>query len=287
MRPEPCVFALALSVLIAAVPARADKDPPPQLVVTSAIADFEAMPCLLTLRGRKFGDDELRVLLGETELVVSAHADTWALAEFDCATEPGDYLLAAWRGPSNTDRDILSLTLGAVGPVGPEGPVGPQGEVGPLGPEGPVGPAGPPGVSGSGAMSSVEATFPASASDCDPVVVEGLDTTVDVEAGSRLHILLDAKVYEDCYFGSGRNGAQVGIWLDDRLVATRLVFRDAYGLNSGVHQSLLSRPLSAGPHRVHVTLSSDPSQHCSQTLCLGAPHDLKNQTRLSVIEQRN
>ncbi len=138
------VVVLSLSALIGgcSTPAHAEKAPPPQLVVTSVASDFDAAPCLMTLRGREFGDDQLDLRLGEEALLLVDHGDTWAIAEFDCATEPGDYLLAVWRGPSNTDRDVLSLTIGAVGPEGPTGPEGPAGAQGPEGSPGPAGVAG-------------------------------------------------------------------------------------------------------------------------------------------------
>lgn len=120
----PITILLVTSSLAVARPAG---NPPPQLVVTSVLSDLAAAPCLLTLRGREFGEGTLEVRLADEELIVLGHDDTWALAELDCATEAGDHLLEVSRGPSATDRDVLSLTIGAVGPMGPAGPAGPPG----------------------------------------------------------------------------------------------------------------------------------------------------------------
>lgn len=271
-------------------PALADKDPPPQLVVTSVTSSLDAAPCLLTLRGRNFGEGPLDIVLGEAPLRLVDQADTWALAELDCATEPGDHLLSVARGPSNADRDVLSLTIGAVGPTGPQGVRGPSG---PEGPTGPIGPEGPPGPSLAGATVRAKATRPVHASAAEPVeVVPGLDVNVTVSEGSRLLVLLDALLYDGCHFGSP-NAARVRVLVDGVVEAER---RMAGGLsgeddNEGnqAHLSALTQPLDAGPHRVHVELEYDglPTGDLSdRSICIGAPGEPNKQTRLSVVELR-
>ena len=85
------------------------QEPPPQLVITSVLTDLDGPPCMLMARGRNFGRSLSRepivVRLADEPLDVITFGDTWVVADFDCATPPGDYLLSIKRGPSQTDHD--------------------------------------------------------------------------------------------------------------------------------------------------------------------------------------
>ena len=297
-KPQAARTALVAALLgtLALAPARADKDPPPQLVVTSVVTSLDAAPCLLTLRGRNFGDDELQLRLGETDLFVLDHADDWALAELDCGLEAGDYLLAAWRGPSHADRDVLSLTIGAVGPTGPQGPAGPVGPEGAMGPEGPLGPEGPPGPSASGAVVTSKTTSPFSVPRClAPLVIPGLDVMIDVAEGSRLEVDLNAVWYAGCQPWNDGDWARLDLYVDDSLLTSRLIHRTD-GTDSsggwppirGRHVGLVTAPLSAGRHRVRAELENvDSGPGCiHSTVCFGDWTDPEKQSHLSVVELR-
>jgi hypothetical protein len=127
-------LAAALPLAAAAQVAARVAGPPPQLVVTSVVTDLAGPPCTLMARGRELGRASSRapldVRLADEPLDVISSGDTWLIADFDCATPPGDYLLTVRRGPSQTDFDALSLTIGAVGPPGPPGEPGPPGASG-------------------------------------------------------------------------------------------------------------------------------------------------------------
>jgi len=119
---------------------------PPQLVVTSVVTDLAGPPCTLVARGRAFARDHSRnpldVRLADEPLDVIDSGDTWLIADFDCATPPGSYLLTVRRGPSQTDQDAFDVTVGTVGPPGPAGAAGAPGPAGPQGPPGPASSAG-------------------------------------------------------------------------------------------------------------------------------------------------
>lgn len=280
------VFLPLVLLVLVAVPASADKDPPPQLVVTSVTSTPDGPPCLLTLKGRNFGDGPLEIVLGEAPMRLIDRSGTWAIAELDCSTEAGDHLLAVARGPSNTDRDVLSLTIGAVGPQGPEGPMGP------VGPLGPAGPTGPPGPALAGASVFAEATRSFYVTEADPLgVVPGLDITIEVEPGSRLLVLLDAPIYDGCHTFDD-NPLLVRLLVDGTVVAERSP-ATTWTLNpdrpSSEHVTYLTSALSAGPHRVHVELEYDGTMEDdprNRTYCVGAPGDPLKQSHLSVVELR-
>lgn len=140
-----CAFA-ALAPLTGA----AQKAPPPQLVVTTAVPDFVNL--VLTVTGSNFqhsGNGAAVtpvVTLGSTALTVQSASDTQILAALPAGITPGTYLLTVSRGPSTTDNWSTDVTLGDVGPRGPKGPTGDKGPDGPPGPPGLQGPVGPPGI---------------------------------------------------------------------------------------------------------------------------------------------
>ena len=100
MLRRPLALALFAAVLVAtSLPALAgpSKPAPPQLVITSVLTDLGGPPCMLMIRGqnigRRVGRKPLEVRLGDEPLDVITSGDTWIVADFDCATAPGDYLL--------------------------------------------------------------------------------------------------------------------------------------------------------------------------------------------------
>ena len=281
----------ALLLLASASAARADRDPPPQLVVTSVLSDLDAAPCLLTIRGREFGDGALEARLGDLPLPIVEHGDTWAIAELDCATQAGDHLLALSRGRSSTDRDVLSLTIGAVGPRGPEGPVGPEG---PDGPEGPIGPVGPEGPASTGAVVTAEVEIPFAVNRCEePQVVPGLDVPIEVAEDSRLLIRFDFQAHE-CH-DYEHDPFRLDLYLDDRLVLSsrRIGWSWSTYWGEGGQLGFVTDPLDAGAHQVRIEMDNldeggTPSTRCLRyTLCLGDPFEPAHRARLAVIELRN
>jgi len=151
MKRESLIVVVAAAVCVVALLAPAPgagqtgkKPPPPQLLIQRVDTDFALSPslCVMTIHGRNFGGDEPDVILDGTQLVVQGYTPMQVVAEFDCASAPGDYLLVVRRGPSQTGFDAISLTIGAMGPIGPTGATGPQGIQGRVGPTGATGPQG-------------------------------------------------------------------------------------------------------------------------------------------------
>ena len=142
----------AVGLLMAGSPVLAGSKPStPQLRISSVHQDFTGPLCAISVSGFNFGEDVPAVDVGGIPLEVLSNSDAEILADIDCGVPPGDYLLVVTRGPSSTDYDAISLTLGAVGPqgeVGPQGPQGPQGEPGAEGPQGQHGEVGPQGSQG-------------------------------------------------------------------------------------------------------------------------------------------
>lgn len=138
------VVSLLTVLLIApAIPA-AQKTPPPQLVIASAIANGD----VLTIQGVNFGSTEGSVTLNLVPLHVLGWTDTWIDARLPESITPGSYLLGVARGRGTVEFNTFAVSIGAAGPPGAAGPAGPQGEPGPQGLQGPAGPQGPQGVPG-------------------------------------------------------------------------------------------------------------------------------------------
>lgn len=123
------------------------KNPPPQLVVSSAVAD----PALsvLSVGGQNFGDAAPAAFLDGVPLTVVSFSATALEVLLPVGQVPGTYRLVVSRGPSSTDVGWLDVTLGAVGPVGEKGAKGNPGDTGPQGLPGPPGPQGPKGETGA------------------------------------------------------------------------------------------------------------------------------------------
>lgn len=120
-----------------------EKEPRPQLVVSSAAAD-ESLS-VLTLGGNNFGDAPAVFLSGAPLHVINSSA-TEIQALLSVGQLPGTFRCVVSRGPSTTDIGWIDLTLGAVGPAGPKGETGPQGPSGPQGEQGQRGETGPQGA---------------------------------------------------------------------------------------------------------------------------------------------
>ena len=140
-----CLMGVALSLVLAA-PGRADRggNPPPQLVVTTVVADVGT--ATLAIEGAHFGASPV-VLLGAdggtlTDQPVLSSTDSTIEAQLTTAG-PGTYLLIVRSGPAATQIYAMDVTIGAQGPVGPPGADGAEGPQGPPGPPGPEGPPGP------------------------------------------------------------------------------------------------------------------------------------------------
>lgn len=141
------VGALVFCALALPTFAQRDTRPANQLLIVSASVDSTGR---LNITGSNFGSVTPTVKLNGTPLqVVSSPSPTSivALMPFDPLV-PGSYLLTVSIGPSATEFDAFSLTLGAVGPKGDKGAKGDQGLTGPKGDTGPAGPAGPKGDKG-------------------------------------------------------------------------------------------------------------------------------------------
>ena len=141
------VLLVSLLLVAPAVP-RAQNNPPPQLVIASALVNGN----VLTIQGVNFGSTEGSVTLNLVPLHVLSWTDTWIDARLPEAVTPGSYLLGVARGRAAVEFNTFSLSIGSTGadgPPGPAGPAGPQGDPGPQGPQGPVGPQGPAGLPGS------------------------------------------------------------------------------------------------------------------------------------------
>lgn len=122
-----------------------DSSHPTQLIITGAVADFDAR--LLTIAGDKFGTQPA-VLLGGLALDVVSATERRITAKIPAGVAAGTYRVTVIRAGSAVGSAAIDVTLGAAGPVGPPGPVGAQGPMGPAGPQGVAGPAGPQGLPG-------------------------------------------------------------------------------------------------------------------------------------------
>lgn len=170
-------------------------NPPVQVTITRAVADFDAGE--LTIDGSNFTADAAVYLGGASgtlvpQPVLSATADEIVVAL--TTTAPGSYLLVVVTGPSARSLAAFEVTLGSTGPEGPQGPPGPPGPEGPPGPPGPQGLPGPEGPAGVLGFYQVEDSFTCSdAGGCvTPVLVAQCDPG-DVATGgaARRTVLSD------------------------------------------------------------------------------------------------
>ena len=136
----------------AAYAASGQKNPPPQLLITSTEVTLSGgLPATIIIKGQKFGEKTGRVTLGSLDLQPILR---WTLTEIEAALPagllPGTYMLTVTRGPAATQTFSVDVTIGSSGPPGPAGPSGPTGPQGPAGAPGSSGPAGAPGATGPG-----------------------------------------------------------------------------------------------------------------------------------------
>ncbi|MEX2660673.1 MAG: hypothetical protein WD227_02040 [Vicinamibacterales bacterium] len=124
------------AILCSGVALRAQsKNPPPQLVITSAAGD--ALNGQIVINGVNFGADTGTATLQGIDLPIKHWTPTQIIADYAIAgAPPGTYLLVVSKGPSTTQSDAFNLTLGAAGPKGDPGAPGPPGADGPPGPPG-------------------------------------------------------------------------------------------------------------------------------------------------------
>lgn len=125
--------------------------------IVNATADFAADR--ITINGRNFNAKKPIAKLNGIVLGVISKSSTNIVASLENVPDlqPGAYLLEVAGGKGWW---LLTVTVGAAGPVGPSGPVGAVGPAGPVGPVGlqgqaglagaigPEGPAGAPGAAG-------------------------------------------------------------------------------------------------------------------------------------------
>jgi hypothetical protein len=136
---------VGVAILCSGVALRAQsKNPPPQLVITSAAGD--AVNDQIVINGVNFGAETGTATLQGIDLPIDSWTPTQIIASYAVAgAPPGTYLLVVSKGPSTTQSDAFNLTLGAAGPKGDPGAPGATGADGPAGPPGPPGPQGIPG----------------------------------------------------------------------------------------------------------------------------------------------
>ncbi|MDJ0919430.1 MAG: hypothetical protein QNJ05_16850 [Woeseiaceae bacterium] len=91
---------------------------------------------------------EPKVTLGGVPLELRSTGASVIVAVLDANRLPGTYELKVKTGARPIRRDVIDVTIGAVGPRGPAGETGEQGPAGSTGPRGPAGPAGEPGPAG-------------------------------------------------------------------------------------------------------------------------------------------
>ena len=102
-----------------------DKTPPPQLVVTKAVADLEILPPTLLIHGVNFGPDPAvfwgKELGALDQLTVFPISDNLIEAELP-TTDPATYLMLVRSGPAATQVFAMDVTIGVAGPPGTQTP---------------------------------------------------------------------------------------------------------------------------------------------------------------------
>ncbi|MEM6819093.1 MAG: IPT/TIG domain-containing protein [Pseudomonadota bacterium] len=143
-------FLLIASLLTLTLVASASAAASARLDVIEVVVLDDGAGTDLVIAGFHFDNGEdPTVTLGGVPLTVSSASGTVIVAELDAERLPGTYELIVKTGAKRSEKDVIDVTIGAVGPQGPAGETGAQGPVGPQGPAGPTGAAGPQGPAGS------------------------------------------------------------------------------------------------------------------------------------------
>ena len=131
-----------------------------QLVITAAIPDTTAGTLFVT--GLAFGEGDLTVFLGDTEIAIQDQGDGWLEVAIPEDFVDGSYLLMVFRGQEPQEYDLFHVafytappppeTQASPGLRGTRGPRGPTGSAGPPGPTGTPGTPGPRGLHGEAGL---------------------------------------------------------------------------------------------------------------------------------------
>lgn len=185
---------------------------------------------------------------------------------------------ASYRPPTSAAL-LLSVSVDI-------GSVGPQGE---RGPEGPTGPQGPRGIPMAGNVATAEATGLVQTTCDREAVIPGLDLTIDMSAGSRLSVDVQAHHAGDsAVCNNAGNPGVLHVELDGVVVASR---PSDFAPSAGGTQSDLSwisPPLTAGTHRVRILIRCfGPETWSTRTDCYGTrTDDYPFVSRLNLVELR-
>ena len=124
MRKRIAFTLLLIFVFSSQIWAGKNKNPPPQLVVTTVETSFGDPDSFLLIYGENFGPTPevfLGTRGGELEsLIVVASAESYIEAILP-EPDPGTYLLIVRSGSSAGEIFAIDVTLGATGPQGPPG----------------------------------------------------------------------------------------------------------------------------------------------------------------------
>ena len=143
------VCAVAICVFAASAFAQRDTRAANQLLIVSATVDYGVGK--LYISALNFGTGTPTVKLNGTPLQVLSPTPAYIIAMLppEALAQPGSYLLTVASGPSATEFDAFSVTIGAAGAKGAKGDTGATGAVGPAGMTGPQGPKGDTGAAGA------------------------------------------------------------------------------------------------------------------------------------------
>jgi hypothetical protein len=241
------------------------------------------LDCSLTASATGFGtapDWSCDVAGSTATLTYGGPGRTWAGGDLLCAT-------LTWRAPAEPTTlrfDALPVIAGSMSPGEPAFlPIAVGGGGSSRG--------------GVGARVSVVSTglTPTRAEyGQPPLVIEGLDVTVDAAEGSNLVVSADASAFR-CSSTTAHLVGVLQLLLDDTVVHERVMNAEGAGLSTfsadewagTVSFAWLSDPLPAGPHRIQLAMRMHemyaPCIPC-YTACVGHRTDPKLQARMSVIE---
>ncbi|MCB1744602.1 MAG: collagen-like protein, partial [Gammaproteobacteria bacterium] len=107
-----------------------DRSEGTQLVIESAVIAGTA----IEIRGVNFDTGgEPEVLLGGLPVSVTSFGPYDVQVSLDAPLVAGSYALTVQTGPSRSQFDAFTITMGSTGPQGEPGPMGPRGFQGPAG----------------------------------------------------------------------------------------------------------------------------------------------------------
>lgn len=216
----------------------------------------------LTIEGDGFGSKTGRVALTGTrgrinaELVVASWTGERIIAYLAPSLENGTYRLSLMTARTRWIPGLSDAIDIPIGVQGPKGDPGPKGDTGAQGPAGPVGPAGPPGPQGAmGRDALAAAASIALGSSTLTSAFRAVPSGVSLTAPENVNALIEA---EGDLFLSASMGAyglvELRLVVDgiaERILRTS-VLNYLLGNNSSAWHLHTLRPLTAGPHEVHV-----------------------------------